>query len=452
MTEESEGRSQIWFPIGLALVLIAAGAFHTWKEFNKRESLAREFAELPADQQNLEVFDAACDLLEQHYYDSAFFTTGKWRNLKSDWRARAQDVESSSLYEKVLDGFARQFPDSHVWFDVPPPLRDSQSPIETDANLEIMRERARSGPGFGAPEIRRGSGRPQVVADVESGSPGERAGVTPGWVLVKHDVEVTAEGAHFFGEFLVLDAESSREVERTGLVPYQSAIAQEQPEAAVGGHTLKLDFELESLPAVPEFETRRLPGDVTYVRFDNFDSLDLVEQALEAIDSASAGGLVVDLRRNPGGRLMHLQRLAGALLGDDTVLGTQRVAKSNSTLYTWRSGGHYPGPLALLIGPSTASAAEITAAAVQDHKRGILIGRTSNGAVVPGEVFNLPDGGLMMVPVSDFVRGDGRRIEGAGVKPDIWVLPSLEDVRAGRDPVLERALRELKTVERTTSR
>ena len=49
----------------------------------------------------------------------------------------------------------------------------------------------------------------------------------------------------------------------------------------------------------------------------------------------------------------------------------------------------------------------------------------------------------MMIPVSDFVRSNGKRIEGAGVEPDIWVLPTLEEIRAGRDPVLERAVQEL---------
>jgi carboxyl-terminal processing protease len=97
----------------------------------------------------------------------------------------------------------------------------------------------------------------------------------------------------------------------------------------------------------------------------------------------------------------------------------------------------------VLIGPYTASAAEITAAAVQDHKRGKIIGRTTAGAVVPGQYFDLPDGGKMMIPVSDFVRSNGKRIESNGVEPDIWVLPSLEEVRAGRDPALERAVQEL---------
>jgi len=135
--------------------------------------------------------------------------------------------------------------------------------------------------------------------------------------------------------------------------------------------------------------------------------------------------------------------VAGALLGEDVGLGITRTAGLSTTIHTVRFTDHYQGPLVVLIGPGSASAAEITAAAVQDHKRGKLIGRTTNGAVVPGQWFDLPDGGKMMIPVSDFVRSNGRRIEGFGVEPDIWVLPTLDDVRAGRDPVLERAVQEL---------
>jgi carboxyl-terminal processing protease len=206
---------------------------------------------------------------------------------------------------------------------------------------------------------------------------------------------------------------------------------------------MKLEFALEKLPARVDFETRQLAGGVTYLRFDVFESSELVEKVLEAIDDAGPAGLIIDLRRNPGGRLLHLQRVVGALLGKEATLGTTRTADSSTPMASWRFADHYRGPLVVLIGPSTASAAEITAAAVQDHARGKLVGRTTNGSVVPGQWFELPDGGKMMIPVSDFIRSNGRRIEGAGVEPDVWVLPTLADVRAGRDPALERALLEI---------
>jgi len=208
---------------------------------------------------------------------------------------------------------------------------------------------------------------------------------------------------------------------------------------------VNVDFELEEFPAPEELRTQVLSNEVTYLRFDVFETMDVVEKALAAIDDAGPAGIVIDLRRNPGGSLLHLQRVAGALLGDDVLLGTRRVANAAEPMKSWRFAKPYQGPLVVLIGPSTGSAAEILAAAVQDQRRGKLIGRPTNGSVIPAEWFELPDGGRMMIPVSDFVRSDERRIEGAGVQPDIWVLPTIDDVRADRDPALERALRELRS-------
>jgi carboxyl-terminal processing protease len=84
--------------------------------------------------------------------------------------------------------------------------------------------------------------------------------------------------------------------------------------------------------------------------------------------------------------------------------------------------------------------AAATAAAVQGRKRGRSIGQMKNRSVVSGQMFDLPEGGKMMIPTQDFMRPDGRRIENAGVQPDFWILPTLEDVRAGRDPALDQAM------------
>ncbi|HEV8443776.1 MAG TPA: S41 family peptidase, partial [Steroidobacteraceae bacterium] len=110
------------------------------------------------------------------------------------------------------------------------------------------------------------------------------------------------------------------------------------------------------------------------------------------------------------------------------------------------------GPLVVLIGPQSASAAEITAAAVLDNHRGLLVGRMTNGSVMESNYFPLPDGGTAQIPVNDFVRGHDRRIDSVGVSPDIWILPTLDDVRAGRDPALARALKEINGKELTLAR
>ncbi|HWO10727.1 MAG TPA: S41 family peptidase [Polyangiaceae bacterium] len=91
-------------------------------------------------------------------------------------------------------------------------------------------------------------------------------------------------------------------------------------------------------------------------------------------------------------------------------------------------------------------AAEIAAAAVQDHRRGRLVGRVTNGSVLNSRKYPLPDGGMMMVPVKDFHRAGNRRIEGVGVEPDVWIMPTIEDVRAGRDAALDKAIEELQSL------
>ncbi|HEX6398648.1 MAG TPA: hypothetical protein VFZ95_14590, partial [Steroidobacteraceae bacterium] len=66
--------------------------------------------------------------------------------------------------------------------------------------------------------------------------------------------------------------------------------------------------------------------------------------------------------------------------------------------------------------------------------------------------FALPDGGKAQIAFADLLRPSGKRIEGVGVVPDVGVMPTLEDVRAGRDPALERALLELHPSPTTAAR
>jgi C-terminal processing protease CtpA/Prc len=67
----------------------------------------------------------------------------------------------------------------------------------------------------------------------------------------------------------------------------------------------------------------------------------------------------------------------------------------------------------------------------------------TNGSAIDTTVFPLPDGGLMSVPTRDILTSTRQRLEGVGVRPDIRVLPTLADVRAGRDPTLALAVRVL---------
>ena len=118
---------------------------------------------------------------------------------------------------------------------------------------------------------------------------------------------------------------------------------------------------------------------------------------------------------------------------------------SRSEKNSWQIGSaHYRGRVAILIDGSTASAAEIFSAVLQDHGRAVVIGRKSAGAVLASWFSVLPDGGELQLSREDYVRPKGGRLEGSGVVPDITTRRTLEDFRAGRDADLEAALRALK--------
>jgi C-terminal peptidase prc len=190
-------------------------------------------------------------------------------------------------------------------------------------------------------------------------------------------------------------------------------------------------------------DTRKLGDDVTYIRLGTFEHAKAVDMALGALDKAGRGGVVLDLRINGGGYVDQQQRLLDRLLPANLLVG-RRIGVGGVSESRTGAGVKYTGPLVVLIGPGTGSAAECLAAALQDHGRARLLGRSTAGAVLTARVWPLPGGGTVAVAYLEYVRSNGQRIEGIGVMPDVPIMPTNADARAGRDPALERALRELR--------
>jgi carboxyl-terminal processing protease len=94
----------------------------------------------------------------------------------------------------------------------------------------------------------------------------------------------------------------------------------------------------------------------------------------------------------------------------------------------------------VLVGPRSASGAEAVAAMIEESGRGVTIGDKTSGALTGADEIDLPDGGKLSVAVFDIRTPSGQRIEGRGFTPRIVVRPTLADLRAGRDPVLDRAV------------
>jgi C-terminal processing protease CtpA/Prc len=212
------------------------------------------------------------------------------------------------------------------------------------------------------------------------------------------------------------------------------------------------------------FQWRLLKGDIAYLSLDEFAD----DRAVKAFERAwpqirQARGLIFDVRRNGGGSsrpgqiiLSYLsqQPISGA--HSTTRIYSPAAHANGETWMSWRSlpdtdepfeqphTVHFDGPVAVLIGPRTFSAAEDFAMMFDAMQRGVLVGETTGGSTGSPLQFELPGGGNARICAKRDVYPDGREFVGKGIAPDIAVTPTVADIRAGRDPVLERAVAALR--------
>jgi carboxyl-terminal processing protease len=185
-------------------------------------------------------------------------------------------------------------------------------------------------------------------------------------------------------------------------------------------------------------------GDVLVWRLSTFSTGD--DEIREGLNRARRHrALILDLRGNAGGYVSTVRLLAGGLVGPDTIIAIEQERRRIDTVRT-RRAPRFTGDLIILTDYGSASASEVLAGLMQFYGRGIVVGDRSRGAVMKALGFGEAVGTNRLVlygfsiTVSDFRLPDGQRLEHEGVTPDEIVLPSGGDIRAGRDPVLARAL------------
>ncbi len=194
---------------------------------------------------------------------------------------------------------------------------------------------------------------------------------------------------------------------------------------------------------VPSVESEILDEGIAYIRLSSFgdDTVGDLRQALRSRLAEDPSGLILDLRGNGGGYLTSAVDVASEFIADGVIL-TERFGDNHEELYSADGDGlALDIPLAVLIDGGSASASEIVAGAVQDHGRGWLVGEPSFGK---GSVQNwhaLEDqAGAVRVTIARWFTPDGRSIEEDGLLPDVRVSLTDEDVSAGLDPQLRRAI------------
>jgi carboxyl-terminal processing protease len=182
--------------------------------------------------------------------------------------------------------------------------------------------------------------------------------------------------------------------------------------------------------------------EVGYVRLLSFPagSAGRLERAARKLVRQGAKGLIIDLRDNPGG-LVSPAVAAVSLFVDDGVVCSTAGLHLNRRVFRASGEARFPRlPLVVLVNPSSASSAEIVAAALQDHRRAVIVGGRTFGKASVQSIRPLTNGGALKLTTATYRTPRGVDLAEAGVRPDVRAY---DDPRTRPDEGLARAQRVL---------
>ncbi|MDO9042364.1 MAG: S41 family peptidase [Desulfocapsaceae bacterium] len=324
--------------------------------------------------QQLETFANVLSILQENYVD---------------------DINSKKVMEGAISGMLLSL-DPHSSYLKPEDFKELQE--ETEGSF--------SGIGI---EITIEEGILTVVAPIEE-TPAARVGLKAKDMIIKIDGEPTQN-------MNSLDAiKKLRGIAGTKVI---LAIHRE------GWEDLK-DFTLtrENIPLHSVKDSFLEPG-LAYIRITSFQSQTTkdVKDALQKLQGQQPiNGLILDLRNNPGGLLDQAVSVADIFLDGGLVVYTKgRVKEQNMTFQAHSNGGKNLFPLVVLVNEGSASASEIVTGAIQDHKRGIIVGTKTFGKGSVQTILPLPEGAGLRMTTARYYTPNGRSIQATGITPDVEV-------------------------------
>ena len=184
---------------------------------------------------------------------------------------------------------------------------------------------------------------------------------------------------------------------------------------------------------VKSVEAKIIKNNIGYLRLKSFNSnssKQLVEKIKNFEKSKKLTGYILDLRNNPGGLLTQAINVTDFFLNDGEIVSTKGRKASENRRFFAKKGDKVKGkPLIILINNGSASASEIVAGALRDHKRAILLGENTYGKGSVQSIIPLSDGGGMRLTISKYYLPSGQSISEIGVSPDILVEEESEDFK-----------------------
>jgi carboxyl-terminal processing protease len=354
----------------LVLLALSAGLF-AWARWNSRgySAEAKEVYE------QLRVFSEALDLVKENY---------------------VRDVEDNKLMEGAISGMLKTL-DPH------------SSYLDPEGYKELQVETKGSFGGVGV-EITIRDGLLTVVSPLE-GTPAYELGIQAGDHIVRVDGQPTKDMS------LMEAVQKMRGPKGSKVV---LTIMRE-------GFDKPKDFEItRAIIPIKSVRTKTLEPGYGYLRLSQFQSTtanDLAE-ALAQLEKENQPmrGLIVDLRNNPGGLLDQAVKVSDEFLDDGLIVYTGgRVKSQDMRFVAHKNSQPHPYFIVVLVNEGTASAAEIVAGALQDHKRAVILGVKTFGKGSVQTVMPLRNGAALRLTTALYYTPNGRSIQAKGIEPDIVV-------------------------------
>jgi carboxyl-terminal processing protease len=307
-----------------------------------------------------------------------------------------EDIETKNLVNGAINGMLSSL-DPHSAYLTPDLYKDLQSDTQ-----------GRFG-GLGI-EITVKGGILTVVSPIED-TPAFKAGIKPGDQIFKIEDEFTKDMS------LVDAVKKMRGLKGTKI---NLTVRRE------GAADLIDVSMIRDIIRVQSVKSRTLEPGYGYVRLAQFQERSDrdVQRALEKLAAEKSGikGLVLDLRNNPGGLLNQAVRVSDLFLDSGMIVYTDgRIESQKQKFFAQKEGTWADFPLVVLVNGGSASASEIVAGALQDHKRAVVLGTKTFGKGSVQTILPLDDNSALRLTTARYFTPKGRSIQATGIVPDIVI-------------------------------
>ncbi|NTU48856.1 MAG: PDZ domain-containing protein [Syntrophobacteraceae bacterium] len=324
--------------------------------------------------QNLEVFSNVLSLIQKNY---------------------VEDVDTSEVLQGAIKGMLASL-DPH------------SSYMKPDDFKELKMETKGSFDGIGI-EITTKDSVLTVVSPIE-GTPGDRAGLKAGDKILRIGKDLTKDMT------LTEAVKKLRGPKGTEVTIFVHR---------TGWSEMKEFTIVRDVIPLHSVKSKILEAGYIYLRVTNFQdntTKDFKDALKELSERGRIRGLVIDLRNNPGGLLAQSVKISDIFIDEGLIVSTKGRVKEQNTEYSARVDGEkHDYPVVVLVNEGSASASEIVAGALQDHKKALIVGTSTFGKGSVQTIIPMSNGAGLRLTTARYYTPSGRSIQAKGIEPDIIV-------------------------------